>query len=242
MRNFYIDGVSSATYNIYASGENAYNAAERDVTSIEIPGRSGNLIVDNGKFKNIDVKYPCVIPFGFSNNAASIRNWLAVQSSYRYRKITDDYDPSHYRMGRYKSGIEFAPMYTNQAAALFDITFDCKPQRFLTSGDTFIYFTGTGDKTITNPTSNKATPIIRIYGNGTLTFDHGATIKVSGSDPYFWTEIDCETLNCTSGETQENVNNLVEFFGTPFLRAGNSKINVGSGITAVDIKPRWWEL
>lgn len=232
MRNFYIDGTSSATYNIYASGENAYNAAERNVESISIPGRNGDLLIDNGTFKNIDVKYPCVIPYGFSANA--IRSWL-MSNAGGYHKITDDYDASHYRMGRYKGEIEFAPMYANQAAALVDITFDCKPQRFLTSGDTEsrVY----SGNTVNNPTAFPAKPIIRVSGarNGAVLTINGKSISFVGDTTG---SIDCETENAYGGALNSNIR-CAEF---PTLTAGSNSVSWSGTISSVYITPRWWEI
>ena len=236
MRNFYIDGTSSATYNIFASGENTYNAAERDVSSIEVPGRSGNLLVDNGRFKNVDVKYPCVIPYGFQNNANNIRAWL-MSNSFGYHKITDDYDASHYRMGRVKGGIEFQPMYTNQAAALCDITFDCKPQRFLTSGDVFTEYSA-ASFTVNNPTAFDSKPIVRLYGTGYVEFPNGAKITVSATSGDY-IEFDCETLNAVDSNGA-NANSKVTVLGVPVLTSGGNAMS--KTLTKVKIKPRWWEL
>ena len=234
MRNFYIDGTSSATYNIYASGENAYNAAERNVESISVPGRNGNLLIDNGTFKNIDVKYPCVIPYGFSANA--IRSWL-MSNAGGYHKITDDYDATHFRMGRVKGGIEFKPMYTNQAAALCDITFDCKPQRFLTSGDTETrVYSG---NSINNPTAFTANPQIRC-----VTVTAGAVLTINGKKIKFLSggsfNIDCENQRVYYGFNE--LNDSIECEEFPSLSSGSNSISWTGTISAVYVKPRWWEI
>lgn len=248
MRNFYIDGVSSATYNIFASGENTYNAAERDVSSIEVPGRSGNLLVDNGRFKNVDVKYPCVIPYGFQSNANNIRAWL-MSNSFGYHKITDDYDTDHFRMGRYKGGIEFEPFYANQAAALADVTFDCKPQRFLTSGDSNISKIVTvpnTEVTLTNPTNFDAKPIVFVTkqrGADTMAVkvnDEEFSILPSGGKTSFY--IDCESMDVYYSGDNRNMYFVGDF---PSLKPGENRISFtgSSGSNAyISIKPRWWEL
>ena len=51
------DGVSSRTYGVYITGEAVYNAPERDVEMITIPGRNGAFALDNGRFENIEVTY-----------------------------------------------------------------------------------------------------------------------------------------------------------------------------------------
>lgn len=56
-QRFIFDGHNSADYGLVISGENTHNAPERDTDSLEIPGRSGTLTVDNGRWSNVDVPY-----------------------------------------------------------------------------------------------------------------------------------------------------------------------------------------
>ena len=49
---FTFDGKTSTDFGMYISGSGTYNAPERDVTTYNIPGRNGDLIVDNGRFLN----------------------------------------------------------------------------------------------------------------------------------------------------------------------------------------------
>ena len=51
-------GVDSSEYGIYITGEAVYNAPERDVEFIEVPGRNGSIAMDKGRYKNITVTYP----------------------------------------------------------------------------------------------------------------------------------------------------------------------------------------
>ena len=64
------DGESSRTYGVYITGEAVYNAPEREVEMISIPGRSGQLALDKGRFENIEVTYPAGI---FADNEEEAR-------------------------------------------------------------------------------------------------------------------------------------------------------------------------
>lgn len=235
------DGVSSQSVGVTVEGYSSAPIPERDVDYITVPGRSGNLIVDNGAFLGYNQKYNMFWKRS-SENRRAVVGWLTNDG---YVRFEDENDPDHFRMAHFSGGIEI----DNRMDVLdrASVEFHFKPQRFLTSGETYIFYFSGADETmppitIFNPTSNKALPIIRVYGNGKLTFDCGATITVAGNTSDYCVEIDCETLNCTLGNTSANANNLVTFSGDPFLAAGNNTINVGSGITDIDIKPRWWEL
>lgn len=131
------DGENSLDYGVYITGEAVYNAPERAVELISIPGRNGAIALDQGRFENIEVTYPAGT-FGddqpeFASKIRAFRNALA--SRFNYVKLTDSYHPDEYRLGLYKSGLTTTPVQRSKAGE-FPITFNCKPQRFLTSGET----------------------------------------------------------------------------------------------------------
>lgn len=163
---FTFDGKSSLDYGVYLTGEGVFNAPERAVEMLEIPGRNGSFVLDQGRFKNISVTYKAgMVDYSetdFATRVSDVRNWLC--SRVGYCRLEDDYNPNEYRMAAFVSGIEVdhADLQTGE----FDITFDCKPQRWLTSGETAVSVTS-GD-TITNPTSFKASPLLELSGYGKL--------------------------------------------------------------------------
>ena len=74
MRNYLLfDGHSSKDYGVYISGLNTFGGAERDVEVISVPGRNGDLTVDNGKYKNIHVTYPAFIYDKFDMNVSAFK-------------------------------------------------------------------------------------------------------------------------------------------------------------------------
>lgn len=131
------DGINSLNYGIYITGEAVYNAPERVVEMVSVPGRNGDIAIDQGRFENIEVTYHagCFADSqaDFADKVMRFRNALA--SRYTYKRLTDEYHPDEYRLGLYKSGLEVDAVHYSTAGE-FDITFDCKPQRFLTSGET----------------------------------------------------------------------------------------------------------
>lgn len=161
-------GVNSADYGIYISGEGVFNAPKRDVEMITIPGRNGEFALDQGRFENITVTYPA---FNFepndydtfAQNLSDFRN--AICSQRGYQRLTDTFHPDEYRMAAYIGGLEIKPIKYNTASQ-FSIVFECKPQRFLTSGETAVTMTS-GD-TITNPTFFESSPMLEVTGYGNI--------------------------------------------------------------------------
>lgn len=141
------DGTSSRTFGVYITGEAVYNAPQRDVEMISIPGRNGAYALDKGRFENIEVTYPAGIfadtETDFAGAISDFRNYLCSRNG--YVRLTDEYNPSEYRMAVYKSGLEVEPALLKGGE--FDITFECKPQRWLTDGENKITLGSWGDTT-----------------------------------------------------------------------------------------------
>lgn len=161
------DNVDSLDYGVHINGEGVYNAPERDVEMISIPGRNGEYALDHGRFNNIEVTYPAGIgemsQTDFADKLSAFRNQLASRKG--YCRLEDGYHPDEFRMGVYKSGLEASPVMYNRAGE-FDLVFNCKPQRFLKTGEQATEFTQDG--TINNPTLFESKPLLELYGYGTL--------------------------------------------------------------------------
>ena len=166
-------GVTSSTYDIYISGEGVWSAPARDAETVTIPGRNGAFVHDKGRFENIEVTYPAFIVkdnnTNFTTKIDGFRNALASQVG--YQKLVDTFHTDEYRMAAFIGGLEVKPILYNDHAATFDITFTCKPQRFLTTGDTAVAVANNG--TITNPTLFDAKPQLQVKGYGDITLGGG---------------------------------------------------------------------
>ena len=164
-------GVDSSTYGIYISGEGVFNAPKRAVEMIEIPGRNGSFALDQGRFENITVTYPAFTyetsMATFQQNLANFRNALASKKG--YQRLTDTFHTDEYRMAVFKDGLDIDPIKYNTASK-FNITFDCKPQRWLTSGESAVTIANSGD-TITNPTLFESSPLLEVEGYGNINFN-----------------------------------------------------------------------
>lgn len=229
------NGTSSDSLGIFLSGSGTYNAAELDATAYEIPGRNGDLIIPNNRYKNIEVTYPAFVPNDFENRVQAVRNWM--RSAEGYKKIEDNYDSTHYRMGMGVGVLEFTPAQMNRAANL-QLVFNCKPQRFLKTGDTAV--NPSSGATISNPTQYDAKPEISFKNptsSATLTI---GSITVTATSAYTGVVvIDCETQNIYSGSN--NLNSYFTVTNFPVLKPGNNTITY-SGVTNVTVIPHYWEL
>lgn len=166
-KSLIFDGEDSRDYGVYITGQAVFNAPEREVEMITIPARNGLFALDQGRFKNIEVTYPAGIfadtEADFAQAISDFRN--ALCSKRGYCRLTDDYNPDEYRMAIYKSGLDVK--LSELKAGEFSITFECKPQRFLTSGETAVT-ASSSSYTLTNPTLFESSPLLEVTGVGTI--------------------------------------------------------------------------
>lgn len=228
------NGESSADYDLLVGAQNTFNAPKRSVTKYTIPGRNGDLIKDNGCFENISVAYTIVCKNRFESLADSISAWLKSPTS--YCRLEDSHHPEYYRMGLVTDAITYTTGTLNHSAKA-TVTFDCKPQKWLTEGERVEKFTSAG--TIFNPTKFASKPLIKVYGNGQSTLkigDYSMSLNLQA-----YVTIDSELMDCT----RENMNMnsyVVLASGFPELKSGMNLITFTGGIKSIEITGRWWTI
>ena len=234
MNTFTFNGVKCSEFNVFVSGKNTFGAPERDVTKYSVPGRDGDLVTDNGRFKNIPVSYPAFIPFDFQEHAPQFREWISAQRG--YQRLEDDYDPNTFRMARFVGPLSFSPRTLNKSAE-FQVAFDCKPQRFLKSGEYPLVYTEPSGRVFPNPSPFPSNPLLTVYGEGEGTVIlSGETIRISAIKTSI--TLDCETQNAYSGAANRNGDIIVSAF--PELPTGSVAYSFSGGVTSIEIIPRWW--
>lgn len=160
------NGKSSADMGLVIQAPPAYSVPERDVEKTHVPGRNGDVIIDNGSYKNVEREYSLAKGFIYGPvkttvlNGQELYEWLTSAKG-SYVRLEDDYDPSVYRMATYISNGTITDIFDKALA--FTAKFECKPQRFLKSGDIPIEY-GEGNATayINNLTHYESKPEIKI--------------------------------------------------------------------------------
>lgn len=229
--NFTFAGVNSQNYGVYLKGTGTFNAAARRFETVTIPGRNGTLTLDNGAFEEVLHSYEAIIPDNFAANVQGLRNKLMIPKG--YARLTDSYHTDEFYLARYMRGLE-PDVLPLAVGGSFTIEFTRDPRRFLLTGEEVTTLTASGS--ITNPTDFTAQPLLRVYGTGEFTVGTG-TMTITAADSY--TDIDCEIQEAFKGTTSRNLFISGDF---PTLEPGANTVTLGSGITKIEITPRWFRL
>ena len=130
---FIFNGKKSSDFDVWASGLNIFHSPERRIERIQVPGRNGELLIEDGSFENTELLFKdCFIPRHFSENFTNLSNYLNRQKGYQRLELS--WLPDEYRLAAFHGDIE-ASMKNWDGMGKFDLAFNCKPQRFLKSGE-----------------------------------------------------------------------------------------------------------
>ncbi|MFA6718330.1 MAG: hypothetical protein WCS15_04545 [Prevotella sp.] len=235
MDEFVFNGKSSKEYGVVIETANVFSSPKKSFTVQTVPGRNGDVCISNNRYENVTISYDVHIRKNFQQNLSGLISWIG--SAEDYARLEDSVRPDFFRLAfcELNNTVKLLRMYS---AGSFTIKFDCKPQLFLKSGESEI--TITADRTIYNPTQEPSKPMMRVYGNGQIEIGVH-TLVVSGNENNY-IDIDCDAQDAY--RNSENCNSLIALASDSFptLASGKNGIVLGTGISKLQLTPRWWTL
>lgn len=231
------NGIASDKLGIQVEHPPGYETPKKDYEIVHVPGRNGDVYIDKGSYQNISRTYDIAVGSvggDFTTLANKISEWLYAPIG--YARLEDTYEPDYYRLASYSDTMDVKNIL--KQAGRVTISFDCKPQRFLKSGEQTIKLTAKG--TLTNPTKFDALPTITVKGSGKGVLQIGNyTITISEINSSI--TIDCELQDAYNGTANRN-SSVTLNNGFPKLIPGSNAISFSGGITSVEVIPKWWTL
>ena len=237
---------------------------DRKQAVFEVVGRNGDIVDVYGarsmqSFSNYIQQYDIYMnaeSVGLEQRARRVAKWLYNSSTLGYAErgyieLQDSYEPDYYREAYFVGPADVASTLARFGRCT--ISFSCKPQKFLLSGQTSIPLTS-GTNTFTNPSnlgggigwySHPRLYFVNLTGPVKLQFENG-TYRLNVPTTQTWITWDTDTGEVINSSGL--VNNYLEYVNTwdmPFL---NTKLYItpDAGVTfdtpASTIRPRWWLL
>jgi len=233
--------VVSTEFGVWISGVGTFDSPERDVEYIQVPGRNGSLIVDNGRFNPVTITYPCFISKGFEHRFGAFKAALMAQAG--FQRLQDTYHPDHFRLASFRGPLTPSTGIYNKSGS-FDVSFYCQPERWLQDGESGKIISTSGDYVL-NPTLYPSKPRIVVEmstggDTGTITAG-GETITITDS-PSETLVIDCERQDVYFGSANLNPYITLTTGEFPQLQPGENVIAFTGDVARVTIYGRWWEV
>lgn len=147
---FVFNGKKSSDFGVWASELSLMESPAKRVEIIEVAGRNGDIIIEDGSYENVNLKFKdCFIINDFAKNFSRLKAFLYRQKG--YKRLETPWLPDEYRLAEFDGDIS-PTIRVWEGFGKFDITFNCKPQRFLKVGDDPII--------IIAPTADMSTTVI----------------------------------------------------------------------------------
>lgn len=203
----------------------------------KVYGKNGDILRDNERYENVDKKYKISAYDGlnFASVSRKVSEWLHRKSYRKYMRLEDSYEQDVYRLAVYEESNELENILAK--AGKCDIVFNCKPQKYLITGDTPIDILQSG-QVIVNPTPHASFPIIKLYGVGTL-YVNGVEIEISQNFNYI--VFDAESVDAVSAGGG-NMNGYVTVLDPVVLYPGANIITYEGELFDISVTPRWWRI
>lgn len=255
MLNYFIfNGQDSRDFGIFVRNKNSYNAPVRDVDVIHVPGRNGDVLIDNGSYNNITITYNVLIVapkmmqtnqnIDAENAIADIKKWLysgiGAKKIGTYGKLIDSYNEGYYRKAAFAGELEVESSNPNYLYA--KISFYCNPYRYRIDGDNVITITPSQNHVIYNPERETSFPLIRLYGEYESSFLlAGRVYSFDFTDLNIdYVDIDSELEIVYKGSVNYSHRYSAGSVMFPRLQAwaGNT-FTFQQNISKIEINPRW---
>lgn len=247
MKNLIYNGQSLNNLGFVIKTRPIYSAASRNISFQSVIGRSGDVIVDNQRYDNVEVSYqinsiPHLVTAGSSQVLAqALIDWLSSLDG-NYKILRDDWNCGYFceaictNIGEIENNL-FLGLDTT-------IKFNRKPFWYSNLGQE-VKIIDSERKTcvLNNREIYPSEPIIRVYGKG--------NIDLLINDKYYYLKnvdssivIDCETGNATKDGVMHN--EVTDFDYPPVFYTGENTITVikrtGATFTRAEVIPRWRRL
>ena len=149
MNELIFNGKNFTEFNAYYATSNFLDGAAKDVQSVSVVGRSGDLQLSNNRYKNLSLKIRVYVTRDMEASMRAMRNYLESVHGYARVEISDQ--PNEFRMAAFKE--MFAPDSYDSKVGVVDLTFDSMPQRFLKTGENWTTVSSSSSEISGNPVS-----------------------------------------------------------------------------------------
>ena len=233
-------GKKSSDFCLKIKEINNYSSPSRALETHVVPGRHGELVIDNGHYNNFRLQITCFLDgrperngkkLSLAELATELKAWLQ-EGDYGYSPIKLENEEYYYE-GYLENYLDIKELFTNFAEVL--LTFNCKPFRKKDSDDVIVI---TEKNTVITNNGIDSEPYIKVFGSGDITLSIGEQlIKFVNVEQYI--EIDSELMNCYKNGVNQNNRMFGDF---PVLKRGDNSVSFTGNVTKIEIRPRWVRL
>lgn len=252
MHNFYFGNKWLSYFGGRIAQAPQHEIPVRDVSTVEIPCRDGDILLDNGRWQNVDFEREiCFLPYlselSAKHLARAVIEWLTLNQG--YQKYKDTYNPGYFTEA-YISNVddivrELPSLLTTK------IKFNRKPWWYSNLGQQTIDFEVNKPIVLHNPEKYESLPTIVITNKQSMSVKNAAvaTVSINGEQfslkcpgGYNYAILDGESLQYIAYKS-DGTTDFVDDTMPPKFKTGKNQIIVTAYKNAtMSLKPNWRRL
>ena len=235
---------SSTDFGIFLNYPEPYMFAQREFQAVHVPGRSGDIIEDNGAFQNpiMTVPFEVVRPQRYTSWFSWNRDVAEWLDGYNYSYLKFSYQDDYVWEAYLNQAPTVTPTSPSDASGTFSFT--VKPYLIKASGTLMTEFP-LNQGNIFNHESIACYPDWKFTTGATDATAKSFTLKVNDKEYNFngvsgTVFVDGE--NCQVSNESGSINSLVQFANndTPRIEPGENSVTLsGDSITKMEWRPKW---
>lgn len=254
MHTFEFDGKKLSDIGAVITEKPHYVLAVKELDFTALPGKSGDIVTDKKRFKNINISYKISSVPTFGSYSGSEQDFVDILSewlltSYGYKVLRDTYNVGYFRKA-VCTGIS-DPVVDARGVVSATVTFNCDPFRHSDSGLFPVTFQAdpeqsSQDFTLINPEMWSAEPVIKFTGAGPVDVminDSALQFTITAANSII---VDKPNENIYYDDVLKTpCNDIVECDRLPTLRPGPNLIvilNTSDNDFIMEITPNWRRL
>lgn len=235
--SFTFNGLKSTDFNMYINAEYEIASSIPDYKTVEVPGRDGDLIIPNDRYKSFVQELPIIYLGKYKETMRKIDKARQIMlGDSNWHDFLFSFDPDHIYCAAYLSSFPIKKTVTGITQTL---QFNMMPYKYLKSGQVVTQFHVGDNQKIKKEGTLDAKPWIRITGKGSMTIDIGdSSLSLKGIDGGIIMDSEaqiCSDLSGTRTQYDKMYGDFIEITGA----SGNKTVSIHGDIDKFEIKPRW---
>lgn len=185
-------GKNLAEFGLTWDNKQLFDKPQAVYEKYEIPQHNGDYLINQGKYKNVQISYRCYIDLNFRDNYSNLINYLNSFSG--YQRLENTLEPDTYRMAAFIADVT-PDVGDFTLTGWVVLNFECMPQEFLKTGETEQEIAGTSTTLSGNPVNIDNTSATLFVNS--IKADLTPTQNISGAIPWAITGLTKATITNT---------------------------------------------
>lgn len=231
--SFTFNDLKSTDFNMYINAEYEIASSASDYQIVEVPGRDGDLIIPNNRYKSFVQELPIIYLGKHKETMQKIDQARQIMlADSKWHDFLFSFDRDYIYRAAYLSSFPVKKTVTGITQTL---QFEMMPYKYLVGGQKSV--TVTSGNTLKNIGTIIAKPLIKLTGSGDITLKIGSqSLTLKGVDTGIILDSDAQLATSLDGKRTQFDKMYGDFLTIP---VGNQTISWTGSVTKVEITPRW---